>query len=452
MPTPQNGSQKLYSWQQAALAAWESAGRRGMVEAVTGSGKTQVGIGALKKLAAAIKGLSCLVVVPSIVLMKQWYERLTAAFPGEKVGRIGGNYKDDFSILPIACVAVVNSAVLKVDQLLAHCKSAKNKSLLIADECHHYIDAPVFSRIRRFPFDYTLGLSATLFPFEVEGLGRIIYQYGFKEAYRDGIVPPFDLVNVAIPLTRIEREDYLELGDEITRQLQSVMNQFGQELDNVPAQRFFSKLRQLMNLPGGGEDPTIKRLFVLMFQRAKIVYTAEGKMRLAEQLTRTLVERGRKKLLVFFERIQSAEEAEDDIAREAASQLQKKLDGDDPIWCRVYHSQLGEDERTNVLDVFRQAGPSALLACRSLDEGVDIPDVDAALLAASTQSLRQRIQRIGRTLRKGSGKKRSLIVTFYAQGTNDENVTAEDRALFDGVATIHDEDDASCLRRVRELL
>jgi hypothetical protein len=36
----------LYSWQQEALKAWHSNGRQGVIEAVTGSGKTRVGIAA----------------------------------------------------------------------------------------------------------------------------------------------------------------------------------------------------------------------------------------------------------------------------------------------------------------------------------------------------------------------------------------------------------------------
>jgi hypothetical protein len=36
----------LYPWQQEALKAWHSNARRGVVEAVTGSGKTRVGIAA----------------------------------------------------------------------------------------------------------------------------------------------------------------------------------------------------------------------------------------------------------------------------------------------------------------------------------------------------------------------------------------------------------------------
>ena len=75
------------------------------------------------------------------------------------------------------------------------------------------------------------------------------------------------------------------------------------------------------------------------------------------------------------------------------------------MWCRVLHSGLDQKERKSVLDEFRVNGVSALLTCRVLDEGLDVPQIDAALLVASTQSRRQRIQRIGRALRKGDGNK-----------------------------------------------
>lgn len=453
MVDPNDGQRKMYDWQIKALAAWERAGRRGMVEAVTGSGKTRIGVSVVMKLRNETKRLYPLVVVPTIPLMEQWYECLTASFPGERVGRIGNGYNDDFSTLPIACVAVINSAVTKVEQLLEHCKNHSiNKSVLIADECHHYIDAPVFSRIRQFPFDYTLGLSATLFPYEVTGLGKIVYEYKFRDAFKDGIVPPFDLVNVAVRLTDAELNEYLRLGEKIKWQMLEVERQFGTEVIKISNPNFFNKLRKLMILPGGGEDPTIKQLFVLMFKRAEIVYTAREKLRLTEFFTRNIVDKGRKKMIVFFERIPSADEVGEDVAYKSARGLQQSLLQDDPLWCRVYHSQLHGTERKKVLDEFRRVGPSALLVCRSLDEGIDIPQVDAAVLAASTQSLRQRIQRIGRTLRKENGKKRPLIITLYARGTNDVNVTAEDQITFKDVATIHQESEQTCLQKVRELM
>ena len=60
----------LYAWQQQALVAWKSEGHRGVVEAVTGTGKTRVGIVAIRDSLAA--GGFVHVLVPSIDLQDQW--------------------------------------------------------------------------------------------------------------------------------------------------------------------------------------------------------------------------------------------------------------------------------------------------------------------------------------------------------------------------------------------
>ena len=441
----------LYDWQTQALAAWMKAEKKGIIEAVTGSGKTHVGIGAIAALRPQERRLSVLVVVHSIELMNQWHARLSEAFPGKRVARIGGGYKDDFSILPVACVGVVNSALPRLADLFAHHKRGMWRSLLIADECHHYIDAPVFGKLRQHPFDYTLGLSATIEPYEVEGLGRIVYEYKFEDAHRDGLVPPFDLVNVGVDLTSTERSDYLDLTDKIREQFKLVYELYGDELNWIPDHRLFTKLKQIMTR-GKEDDPIIKRLFIYLFKRAAIYYTAVRKMNLAQQITRLLVDHGGKKLVVLFERIASAETTEEDISIICARKLRAGLREGDPIWCKVYHSGLQRQERSEVLDEFKRIGASALLACRSLDEGVDIPTVDAAMLAASTQSKRQRIQRIGRTLRRGDGGKRPIVITLFARGTSDENVCADDLEDFKGVATIHDESERTCIARIESLL
>ena len=45
-----------------------------------------------------------------------------------------------------------------------------------------------------------------------------------------------------------------------------------------------------------------------------------------------------------------------------------------------------------------------LLTCRALDEGFDLPDIEVGIVASMTKSPRQRIQRLGRILRKKDGK------------------------------------------------
>src|SRR5207248_5957706 len=82
----------LYRWQLDALVSWLRCGRRGVIEAVTGSGKTDVAIAAAAD--ALRRGRFVLVVVPSRVLMEQWHRRLTAALPEARIGRLGDSDKD----------------------------------------------------------------------------------------------------------------------------------------------------------------------------------------------------------------------------------------------------------------------------------------------------------------------------------------------------------------------
>ena len=87
----------LYTWQLDALTSWLSCGRRGVVEAVTGSGKTDVAIAAAAD--ALRRGRFVLVVVPSRVLMEQWHGRLRTALPEARIGRLGDSGRDDADVV-----------------------------------------------------------------------------------------------------------------------------------------------------------------------------------------------------------------------------------------------------------------------------------------------------------------------------------------------------------------
>src|SRR3954467_11001768 len=94
LPSTGLGSERreLYRWQLDALVAWLRCGRRGVIEAVTGSGKTDVAIAAIS--AALRRGRFVLGLVPTRVLMEQWHGRLLAALPRTRIGRLGDSGKD----------------------------------------------------------------------------------------------------------------------------------------------------------------------------------------------------------------------------------------------------------------------------------------------------------------------------------------------------------------------
>jgi RNA polymerase primary sigma factor len=221
-------------WQNQAVDAWERAGRKGIVEAVTGAGKTHVAYRAIERLRKADR-LYPLIVVPTIPLMSQWKSGLEREFPGLRVGFQGDGYKDDFATFvdgkPIdVIVSTIHSAVPSLESgLLDHaCSTGCGKTMIVADECHHVLSrtAKMYPKVLKFPFDFRLGLSATVGPYEVEGLGRIIYEYTLKTAVEQGIIPPFDIVNIAVDLTDDERERYLKLQKEIGDLLKRVCQDY----------------------------------------------------------------------------------------------------------------------------------------------------------------------------------------------------------------------------------
>ena len=69
-PTPELTNLKLYPWQQRALRAWQARHHRGVIEAVTGAGKTRVAIAAAAEVLSMGGGV--VIVVPSKDLMRQW--------------------------------------------------------------------------------------------------------------------------------------------------------------------------------------------------------------------------------------------------------------------------------------------------------------------------------------------------------------------------------------------
>jgi len=73
----------LRVWQREALDVWRGCGHRGIVQAVTGTGKTKVGYEAISE------GFRVVVTVPTLELADQWAEQLQQ-LPLIRVGRWSG--------------------------------------------------------------------------------------------------------------------------------------------------------------------------------------------------------------------------------------------------------------------------------------------------------------------------------------------------------------------------
>ena len=127
----------LYPWQKECLKAWEKNGRRGIVRAATGAGKTVLALEAIRRVRAGHENVRVKIVVPMIALAQQWQSALLQAAQKEEddPGFFGAG-KRETRDRPVM-IYVINSAR---DRLVRHIRSDLSMGysvFVIYDECHH---------------------------------------------------------------------------------------------------------------------------------------------------------------------------------------------------------------------------------------------------------------------------------------------------------------------------
>jgi superfamily II DNA or RNA helicase len=69
---------------------------------------------------------------------------------------------------------------------------------------------------------------------------------------------------------------------------------------------------------------------------------------------------------------------------------------------------------------FAEKRIKAIVAPKILDEGIDFPDADLAIVLAASSTRRQMVQRMGRVLRPKSGGKLARFVVVFASNTVED--------------------------------
>jgi superfamily II DNA or RNA helicase len=82
-----------------------------------------------------------------------------------------------------------------------------------------------------------------------------------------------------------------------------------------------------------------------------------------------------------------------------------------PLTCDI-----GRRERDEALDAFRRGDLRTLVSARVLNEGLDVPDADVAVVVGGALGEREHVQRVGRLLRPGDGK-RALVYELVTRDT-----------------------------------
>ncbi|WP_287931450.1 sigma-70 family RNA polymerase sigma factor [Arthrobacter sp.] len=391
----------LYPWQQEALDAWHNNARRGVIEAVTGSGKTRLGVAAAHE--AVRQGVKVLILVPTAELQSQWLATFRRDFPSAATGALGNGRTDSLDDVDVL-VAIVHSAATR-DTLREH-----KAGLLIADECHRYA-APLFSAALGHGYNWRLGLTATYERNDgghVETLspyfGGVVFTLWYDRALRDRVIAPFDIALVGVELTAAERARYDELSATMADAARYLKQYAGVARSPFPA--FIAAVAALASSVSLTAESGLARKYMkAMSSRLSLLADTRTKGWALAALRNAVSSSGG--TLIFTQTQASARSAQGIFRALGCT-------------ANAIYSGMSSGERRQGLAGFATRDAQVLAAPRILDEGVDVPEADLGIIVAANRSQRQLVQRLGRVIRRKVDGRAGRLVVLYAKGTVED--------------------------------
>jgi superfamily II DNA or RNA helicase len=405
-----SSGRELYRWQLDALVSWLRCGRRGVIEAVTGSGKTDVAIAATAD--ALRRGRFVLVVVPSRVLMEQWHGRLVAAIPGARIGRLGDSGKDTSDECDVLVTTRHSAAAYKP------VPPGRGGGLLIADECHG-LGGGILRRALLPRYSERLGLTATLERSDdavtdllLPYFGGICYRYGFEQAIADGVCARPRVAFVGVALSVDERGEYAAIEQRLVSARQHLRGVRDMPVD--PFGDFLAAVAHLAERDAGADGRAARDYLDAFSKRRQIVAQSIGKYELLGELAAAI--RGADGALVFTETVRAANHAINRL--------------DPLVSIDLITGSTARGQRREILDDLRVRRLDAVAAPRVLDEGIDVPDANLGIVMSASRTRRQMIQRMGRILRRKRAGVSARFLIMFAKDTLEDPANRIERDGF----------------------
>ena len=377
IPAPISPRQELWSdvdlrpYQEAALSAWELGHRRGVVALPTGSGKTRLALAAMHRTR-----LSALCLVPTRVLLDQWLQEIGALYRGPV-----GCYGDGVRRWAPLTIATFESAYRHMDQL------GDRFELVIVDEVHHFGGGLRDETLEMTIADARLGLTAT--PSRDAGvaarLTELVGATVFELAVADlagGFLASLDSITLYLDLTAEERSAYTGLAALFT-------NAHAQFRQTAPNGSWADFTHHAARTPEG------RRALSAWRQMRRLLAFTHAKRQALESL---LGRHRHSRVLIFTADNETAYA----IAREHLVM---------PLTCDI-----SRRERDDVLERFRRGDLRTLVSARVLNEGLNVPDADIAVVVGGALGEREHVQRVGRLLRPSEGK-RAVVYELVTRNT-----------------------------------
>ncbi|MCK5027962.1 MAG: DEAD/DEAH box helicase family protein, partial [Candidatus Pacebacteria bacterium] len=343
-------------WQIKAYNKWCENNRHGTIKAVTGSGKSLVGImGLVNYFYYLNQTKKIYIIVKTKALQNQWVKNVKnlTDIDEKHIGLIGNGMHDDEiegEDRKRIIVAIINSLRRVI----------VDEGLLILDECHNYCSEENFKFINRSSFEQLMAISATPECMNIHLLKDIapfVYQYDLQDARDDDVVSEFKIVNIGVKFTNEEEIEYREKHDKVC----AMMKEFGYDLNRILRSTFH-------------ESPHIRmkaqNTMRVIASRKRIIFSSKNKMlRLTQLISDRLDNCPNDKFIIFSEQINTSK----DIVRAIKVKMQANNKIKRPV---LFNSKVVQKKQDEAIEKFKNNTANILVVVKSFDEGMDVPDAN----------------------------------------------------------------------------
>lgn len=384
---------QLRSYQKQAVQSWFSNRGRGTLKMATGSGKTITALAIATELYQKINLQVLFVICPYCHLVTQW------AREAEKFGlkpllafesvhnwqrQLSAQLYNIRSGLQPFLTIITTNATLISESLQSQLRYFPEKTLIIGDEVHN-LGSPRLEESLPRKIGLRLGLSAT--PerhFDEEGTDSILEYFGsvlqpeltLADAIRQGALVHYLYYPILVELTEAESRAYSRLTTRIGW--------------------------ALMDEENLEKNETITALLI---QRARLIGSASNKINALHQLMKNRLQTTHTLFYCGDGSMDSSEYSSTRQFEATVELLGVKLG----YRINTYTAETPLIEREKLRHQFETGQLQGLVAIRCLDEGVDIPAIQNAVILASSSNPRQFVQRRGRILRPHPHKERATL-------------------------------------------
>ena len=418
----------LFYYQKDAVKKWIRNDYKLLFQMATGTGKTRTAFGCIAELMLTQKKLIVIIACPQGTLSLQWKNEVDSLPFGFDISAvIDGTNKKWRTTLQETVLRVstgfIDTAVLFTTHVTASKPDFINiieqsnsdiNYLFIGDEAHG-LGASKCRKALLERYRYRVGLSATPSRWFDERGTKVLDNYfgnnSFEFTIRDALttVNPITGKTFLVPyaynlefvdLTEKELADYAKISKEV-RKLS-----------------VFSK----------DSDEYAEKLERLLFKRANIVKDAQNKYDKLKEILLSMDEIQDLIIFVSPEQIDKVIQILYELripahsfTQEAGTTIEARFDG--------------LTERKHIIKHFKDGHYKSLVAIKCLDEGIDIPSAQNAILMANSTNPREYIQRIGRVIRQAPGKTKANIwdITIRPSATkfSDSEMAEFDKLICD---------------------